>query len=221
MTTLISRLFADEATAQRAVKQMMFRGFPSRSCILISDSDTAEAHLARAKVHESAIAPYAAAIAAGNVALIVQATYKPLGAARLARDIMGKLDPLDASGATEEHVLPWQPDHAPSVMKDHPLFFSVVDIPVPHGPITANFGMRMTKPHRTKRPLSNKRASRLFWPMPLVSKKKRSNSDMSGGRKMSRMFWPMPLLSSKPRRKSVIPGGGTPFSSRFGLRTVS
>jgi hypothetical protein len=118
------------------------------------------------------------------------------------------IDPLDASGATEEHVLPWQPDHAPSVMKDHPLFFSVVDIPVPHGPITANFGMRMTKPHRTKRPLSNKRASRLFWPMPLVSK-------------MSRMFWPMPLLSSKPRRKSVIPGGGTPFSSRFGLRTVS
>lgn len=221
MTALISRLFADEATAQRAVKQMMFRGFPSRSCIMISNSDTAEAHLKRAKVHESAIAPYAAAIAAGNVALVIQATYKPLGAARLAREIMGKLDPLDAAGATEEHVLPWQQDHAPSVMKDHPLFLSVVDIPVPHGPITANFGMRMTKPRSTKKPLINKRVSRVFWPMPLVSKKKRSSSVLSGGRKMSRIFWPMPLLSSKPRRKSVIPSGGTPLSSRLGMRTVS
>ena len=221
MTTLISRLFADEATARRAVHRLTFRGFPSRTCTVITDSDTAEARMTRAKVHESALAPYKAALAAGNAVLVVQADYRPLNAARLAREILGKFETLDASGATEEYKRAWEPERAPSVMKDHPLFFSVVDIPVPHGPVTANFGMRTTKPHSNKRPLSNKRASRLFWPMPLLSKKKRSSSVMRGGRTMSAMIWPMPLLSSKPRRKSVIPGGGTPLSRRLGMRTVS
>ncbi len=177
--------------------------------------------MTRAKVHESAMAPYKAALSAGHAVLVVQATYKPLNAARIAREILGKCDALDADGATEEHKLAWEPERAASVMKDHPLFFSVVDIEVPHGPVTANFGMRMTKPHKAKRSLSNKRASRLFWPMPLLSKKQRSQKVMSGGRTMSAMFWPMPLLSSKPRRKSVIPGGGTPFSRRMGPRTVA
>jgi hypothetical protein len=38
---------------------------------------------------------------------------------------------------------------------------------------------------------------------------------------MSKYFWPMPMLSRKRRGLSVIPGGGQPFSRLLGWPTIS
>ena len=181
-----------------------------------------EREMERAQVHASAMGPYAKTLAAGNAVVAVRATYKPLGAARLTREIFEKADTIDMGDVVEEAQVAWTPEKAPSVLKDHPLFLSLPGIETP-GRISTMFGMRLLKDHKTKRPLMDhdRRMSRMFWPMPLLSKRNRSSSVMHGGRYMSKMFWPMKLLSSGERRKSVIPGGGTPFSRRLGLRTVS
>lgn len=221
MTTLITRLFPDHKAAKAAADRLIFKGVPQRACTIIAGSDDAEKRLARARVDATAIAPYVSGMAAGQAVLVVRATYKPLGAVRVVNEILAKFDSVAVGSAVEQRKLPWEPEHAKSVLKDHPLFLTVPSIAVPHGPITSNLGLRMTKPHSTKRPLSNQRMSKAFWPAKLISHKKRSASVIKGTRHMSAMFWPMPLLSHRSRRKSVIPGGGFPFSRLFGMRTTS
>lgn len=220
MTTIISRLFPDQKSAQSAAERLMFKGFPSRSCMVIAGKNAA-AKLDSAQVDGAAMAAYKKGLADGQAVLAVKATYKPLGAVRMAREIMDKYDTVDLGKVSQEHQLPWQPERAGSVLKDHPLFLTVPGTKLPHGPISGNFGMRMTKPHSSKRSLTDKRVSRAFWPMKLVSQKQRSRKVIHGGRFMSRKFWPAPLLSSKTRRNSTIPGGGLPFSRLFGMRTIS
>jgi hypothetical protein len=167
------------------------------------------------------IKAYAQGMREGNAVLAIKATYKPLGVLRMTREIFDKMDTVPVRGGTEENHLPWTPEKATSVLKDHPHILTLPGVSVPHGPITSNFGMSMLKPHSTKRPLTNRRISRAFWPMKLVSQNRRASSAMSGKRYMSRMFWPMPLLSSKSRSKSVIPGGGLIMSRLLGMRPIS
>jgi hypothetical protein len=220
MTTIISRLFPDQKSAQSAADRLMFKGFPSRSCTVIA-GDGAAARLERAQVEEAALPAYHAGLSKGQAVLAIKATYKPLGALSIARKVLDGYDTVDIGAASEERELPWQPERAGSVLKDHPLFLTVPGTKLPHGPISANFGMPMTKPHSDKRPLIDRRMSRLFWPMKLLSTKPRKTSVYHGGRFMSRSFWPAPLLSTKTRSKSVIPGGALPFSRLFGMPTIS
>jgi hypothetical protein len=221
MTTIISRVYADEATAQAAANKLAIKGIPRNSCHIITHGDAAETLMERAQVHASAMKSYSKLLAAGNAVLVVQATFKPLGAASLTREILSKTDPIDAGKLTDDFKVSWQPDKSPSIMKDHPHMLSIKGMQ-PRGTITSAFGMPMLKKHNAKRSVSTgKRMSRMFWPMKLVSKKARSSSVIKGGRQMSKMFWPTRLLSTGPRRKSIIPGGGTPLSRRIGIRTVS
>lgn len=222
MTTIITRLFPDEATAQSAVDRLVYRGMPRRDCKVIVGGDKAPSMMARAQVHESAIGAYASHLSNGRAVVVVSATYKPLGAARLTREILAKYDVVDCGDIVEESNPPWTPERAPSVMKDHPLFLSVPGLEAPSH-ISAMFGMPLLKQHKAKRSLmsGSRRMSRMFWPMPLISQKRNARSAMRGGRHMSRLFWPMPLISKGPRRKSVTPGGGLPFSRLFGARTIS
>lgn len=222
MTTIITRVFPDAAAAEKAVKRLDFRGFPKRDRQIIVAGDDAENAMRRAHVHESALKPYAKKLAAGNAVVAVAATYKPLGAARLTREIFEKFDTVNMGDVVEEASVAWQPEKSPSVLKDHPLFLTLPGIENP-GRISTMFGMNLLKDRKAKRPLMahDKRMSRMFWPMKLLSTKSRSSSVISGGRVMSRMFWPAKLLTTGERRRSVIPDGGTPFSRRLGLKTVS
>jgi hypothetical protein len=222
MTTLISRLFPDEATAQSAVGRLTFRGVPKGDCTIITSGERAEALMARARVHETAIRAYSKHLNEGKAVLAVRASYKPLGAARLTREVLSKYDVISVDRAIEESSLPWEPDNAPSVLKDHPLFFSIPGLSPP-GRISSMFGMPLLKRRKAKNNLmeGSRRMSRMFWPMPLLKAKRDKRSVISGGRYMSRAFWPMPLLSKGERRKSVKPGGGFPLSRRLGIRTIS
>jgi len=222
MTTIITRVFPDVAAAEKAVKRLDFKGLPKRNRQIIVAGDKAEIEMQRAGVHETAMGPYAKKLAAGNAVVAVAATYKPLGVARLTREIFENADTIDMGDVVEEAKVAWEPERAPSVLKDHPLFLTLPGMEMP-GRVSTMFGMRLLKDHKTKRPLMDhdRRMSRMFWPMPLVSNKQRSSSVISGGRHMSKMFWPMKLLSTAERRKSVIPGGGTPFSRRMGMKLIS
>ncbi len=223
MTTLITRLFHDAATAQSALNRLIAKGFPERDATIILAGESAADQMKRKQVHPSAITAYSAKLKGDHAVLVLHATYKPLGAVRITNEVLAKFETVDVGdAAVEEHKIAWTPEPASSVLKTHPLILTIPGVSVPHGPITGTYGMRMLKPHRTKRSVmsSDRRMSRMFWPMKLVSKPRSRRSAMSGTRHMSRIFWPTKLLSTKPRRKSVIPGGGLPFSRLFGMRTV-
>lgn len=231
MTTVITRLYADERTANMVAQRLRWEGLPARAVEVIagagSDRPSLEVRMSRARVHESAVSAYADRMADGSALLVVRATYKPLGAARITREVTARSKPVEVHGVVDDHFVPDGPDHAPSVLKDHPRFLTL-DLDFGEykpRPISEEFGIPLlTRGHRN-RPLhvfrGGKHVSRLFWPMPLVTSKRKVNSAISGGRHMSKLFWPMPLLSHKERTRSVIRGGALPLSRALGWPTIS
>lgn len=222
MTQVITRLFADAEGAQSAYDRLRFKGVPAREMDVITAGDEATAEMEAARVHPSAMDGYGKGLASGGAVLVVRATYRPLGAAKLTRDILAKRDTIDVPGVEDDFFAPTPIEKRLSILTEHPHILTVDGIPQPRGNITGQFGMKMLTGRKPKDNLMahDKRMSRMFWPMPLLSTKQRKSSVYSGGRHMSQAFWPMPLVSKGPRSKSVIPGGALPFSRALGLRTT-
>jgi hypothetical protein len=230
MTTVITRLYDSEETAGATARRLNREGLPRHALQVITAKGLSREQIAerirRASVHESAVPAYAEHVSAGDALLVVRATYKPLGAARIARDVTAKTKTRSVGNVVDDHYLPDGPDHAPSVLKDHPHMLSL-DLDFGEykgGPVSAEFGIPLlTRGHRS-RPLRVSRGgghmSKWFWPMPLITRKRKADSAISGGRYMSKLFWPMPLLSRKERTRSVIRDGALPFSRALGLPTI-
>ncbi len=229
MTTVITRLYADEEAAQRTARRLRFEGFPGNAVQVISaaglDRDTLLSRMDRAMVPDEAARGYVDKVSAGNSLLVIRATYKPLGAARIARETVASSPALASGVSPEESWVKDPPDHAPSVLKDHPRFMTLPIEPEDYRPqlISRELGIPLLSRHKEKRSaISGGRfMSKAFWPMPLVTRKRKANSAMSGTRHMSRMFWPMPLVSTKERKNSVIRGGAHPISRALGWPTIS
>ncbi|MCU0854285.1 MAG: hypothetical protein MUF63_05100 [Rhodobacteraceae bacterium] len=230
MTTVITRLYADEEAARAIVRRLSWEGLPARALQVISSGgrsrETIAEKMQSAGVHVTAVPAYSERVAGGNALLVVRATYKPLGAAQIARDATARSKAIEVRGVIDDYYFADPPDNAPSVLKDHPRFLSLDLEPGEYkgGPISAELGIPLlTRGHRN-RPLhvfkGGKFVSRAFWPMPLLSRKRKANSAIHGGRYMSKLFWPMPLITKKERTGSVIRGGALPFSRAFGMPTI-
>lgn len=230
MTTVITRLYADEEAARAIARRLSWEGLPARALQVISGDgksrETIAEKMQSAGVHVTAVPAYSERVAGGNALLVVRATYKPLGAAQIARDATARSKAIEVRGVIDDYYFADPPDNAPSVLKDHPRFLSLDLEPGEYkgGPISAELGIPLlTRGHRN-RPLhvfkGGKFVSRAFWPMPLLSRKRKANSAIHGGRYMSKLFWPMPLITKKERTRSVIRGGALPFSRAFGMPTI-
>ncbi len=230
MTTIITRLYADEKSASKAADRLWRARIPRRALQVVSaksgesKSDLKD-RLKSAKVHASALTAYADKIADGNAVLVARTTYKPLGAAKIARDLLAKDQTISVAKVTDEHFEADGPDHAPSVFKEHPRFLTVLGPPGEgHGdPVSKSLGWRLLSAHKTRNSAwhGGGHVSRMFWPMKLVSKNRKASSAKRGGGHMSRAFWPMPLISRNKRRLSVIQGGDHPMSRFMGWDTVT
>ncbi len=226
MTTVITRAYADEQSAKGIRERLYREGFPRHQMSVISangrDRATVVDKLTEALVPEGAAETYADRIMGGASVVVLRATYKPLNAVRKANDTFHTSGAMDVGIAEQQFRVPTPVDHAPSVLKDHPRFFTM-------------------KPHDEVRRATTV-TEELGLPMPLLSAPKVRNSAISGGRMMlggsvrrgrnansairggkhmSRAFWPMPLVSKKRSGLSVIPGGGHPFSRLLGWPTIS
>ncbi|WP_187430971.1 hypothetical protein ROLI_021930 [Roseobacter fucihabitans] len=230
MTTVITRLFKDEASARDAAKKIMDRGVPRRACSVIASQEgegakDLKARLTSAKVNEAAVDPYAKHIDKGLAAVVVRATYIPLTAATIVRGMMAGFDTVGAGDVVDDYYMPDGPERTPSILLEHPRFLTVSPKRTEYegGPITSGFGMRLLSVRRKRKSAISGGGfkSRAFWPMPLLSTKSRKRSVISGGRHMSKSFWPMPLLSASKRSNSVIKGGDLPFSRALGWPAVS
>ena len=227
MTTIITRLYASEQAAKKMADKLYWNGFPKLALVIVSgtDKDAVQKRMAAAQVHEDAAPAYAASVAGGETALlIIRATYKPLDAARIAREMTAASETVDIGVVMDEYYAPDLPDHAPSILKTHPKLLSLPDEPAElrRGPISNEMGVRLLSAPkaRTSAMSGGRYMSKAFWPMKLVSTGRNASSAMSGGPMMARRFWPMPLLSDAPRRNAVIRGGGTVFSRMFGWPTI-
>ena len=230
MTTIITRLFPSRESAAAVAADLDLKRFPRRAVHVITSSsdegaEAVSAQLERLEVDPAAATAYTDHLTKGDTALlVVRATYKPLGAARIAREALADADTIDVGQVPDDIYVPDRPERTPSVLTDHPhmLMLPMADDEIPRGPVTGNF-FRLLSPHRTKMSAmsGDNRMSRFFWPMPLLKRHRTANSAIHGGRVMSRRFWPQKLLLSGPRRKAVIPGGGHPMSRLFGWPLIS
>lgn len=229
MTTVITRLYADEDTAKRVEKRLYLQGFPRRATEVIAKREgqgakTLADRMQSAMVPQEAAGTLADKVVGGATLLVVRATYKPLGAAQRARDVTADSDTVSSGLPEDEFYIPGGVDHAPSVLTDHPRFLTFPGDGEDIRPslVSSALGLPLIsrKGPKSKVYAGGRLMSKMFWPMPLISKRKPSGAVIHGGRFMSKLFWPMPLVSTKPRRNSVIRGGDLPFSRIFALPTI-
>ncbi len=230
MTQVISRLFENEKTAQSVFDRLRFEGLPPRALRIVTaqDGESADALAARftkLDVAQDAAKAYAQHMTGSQAAMVVHATYKPLGAAKITRGVVDRMNPMNVGDVTEESFVPDAPSRAPSILDSHPLFFTtrVSDRRFPSGgPVSQGLGpqLLMKSRPRTSAIKGGRFMSRAFWPMALLKTDRTANSAIRGGKHMSRTFWPQPLLSRKERRLSVIRGGSLPLSRALGFPPV-
>lgn len=225
MTTLLTRLYADEKAARSVMERLYREGFPRHMMQIITKSDKLDRdaltkRIEGAHVPERAAAVYTESVTAGNSVLLVTAGFKPLSARKIATAILNDSDALPANLEAQDFKLPRIKDHAPRVMKDHPRFLTASPDP-DHigGPWSDQFGFGLLSAPRSR--TSAKKGGGHIIPVALLTSNRTAKSAVGKASFISRMFWPMKLVTSNRRRRSVISGGGQPFSRMLGLKTTS
>ncbi len=203
MTTIISRLYNDTATAEAVVAALRAEGFPDDTLNLISGGDaSAPDRMAEARVGAASAAAYAGKLSAGKALVVVRAPFNPIGAARLAMQTVNRFHPVAVAGAVPDDYVeePLSDDLILSVLPGSPLMLSP-DLSSAsrrsYGLVSDAFGIRLLSPRRPHR------------------------SAIRGGAYMSTKFLPFPLLTRQRPHNSAIKGGGTLFSTLLGLPLVS
>jgi hypothetical protein len=189
MTTIITRLYADDATAQSAVSALVSGGIDADWIQVIKTADMGA--MTAARIEAAAAAAYAAAMTGGQALLVVTAEFNPVGAARKAIKILSRMASVNAGVANEEVYVEelMNPDFANKSMEGSPLLLTNKFARTSHGHI---FGSNPVSPSRPR------------------------TSAMRGGGYMSKAFWPMKLVSTPGTKTSAIAGGKL-FSSMFGI----
>ncbi len=223
-TTVIARAYGD-ADSARGIRDRLYRaGFPRYQMSLIcakegEDADQIKAHLMDAWVPEVPAGTYAEIVAGGAGVVVVRASYKPLGAVRIANEAFATSGALDVGLAEQQFRVKTPPDHAPSILKDHPRFLTTAPRHDGRGGLVSEqLGLRLLS---AQKPRTSALAGGKIYMGNGIKRKAKANSAYAGGGYMSQKFWPMPLLSTRKRELSVTENGGHPFSRILGWPTKS
>jgi hypothetical protein len=196
MTTIITRLYPDLATAQGVVAALKDAGHGDDTIdIIAKDGDGAAGHrMLAARVPAVSAEAYAQRVAKGAALVVVRAPFAPMGTARHAMRVVNRTASIDVGIADEDVYIREQPQLGTSgkVMQGKVFFMSNPHRSMGHGHI---LGSNPISPARER------------------------TSAIRGGAYMSTKFWPMKLLSSGRQASSAISGGYL-FSSMFGIPTL-
>jgi hypothetical protein len=231
MTLVITRLFKDETTARKAFGALSDKKLPPRDMRIVTakrgeTADHLEERLRDMDVAADAVQDYASNLAAGGKAvLLVNATSKPLCAARITRETLAGFPNIAVGAVEEENYVPDRPIRSPSILDTHPhMLMSPLDrVRIREGaPISRGLGPKLLLKQRPRRSAirGGRFMSRRIWPMSLLKDKKPANSAIKGGKHMSKSFWPMNLISRRERSLSVIPGGALPMTRGLGIKAI-
>ncbi|MEL6566329.1 MAG: hypothetical protein AAFQ59_17950 [Pseudomonadota bacterium] len=226
MTTIITRVFEEKQAAVDTAERLIFRGLPRRAITVIGPSEGNVSHdrMSAARVHPDAIDTYAQAITSGKSLLVVRATYKPLAAATMVREMLADRATVPIDGVINDYFVNDPPESTPKILDDHPLFLTMRPGAAGYKSrrIFEGLGLPLLSERKERDSARGKSGFRsaAFWPMPLLSTKERTSSVIKGGRHISPAFWLMPLLSTDKREKSVLKDG-KPISRILGWPTSS
>lgn len=197
MTTIITRLYKDLATAQGVAASLISAGHDVGTIDVISrdGEGTAEARMKEARVPKASAAAYAGGVDKGAALLVVRAPFAPMGTARHAMRLVNRTPAIDV-GLKDEDVY----------IREQPKLEAT-------GNVLSGTVFYMSNPHRS---LTH---GHIMGSNPLLASKPR-NSAIAGGAQMSTKFWPGRLLSAPKERSSAIRGGML-ISSIFGVPTLS
>lgn len=187
MTTIITRLYADDAAAQAVVSALVSGGIGADSIHVIGTADPAA--MVAAQVAPQAANAYSAAMTGGQALIVVAVGFNPMGAARKAIKIVGRT-PSISCGVAEENAYVQEamdPAYANRILKGAPLMLTNSYGRMPQGHIFGSNPILASRP-RTSAIRGGAYMSKMFWPMKLVSTSRTSTSAISGGMLMSRMF---------------------------------
>ncbi|MGR3500897.1 hypothetical protein [Pseudaestuariivita sp.] len=200
MTTIITRLYPDTASADQVAASLSDAGVRQADMDVIAPSDTARAEMAAARVADDKADAYNDHLSGSRRLVVVRAPFNPIGIARRAMGIVDGTSSLDVGLASEDQYIAETADHdlfnSTSILKDHPLMLSS-DMARPgwsqrKGLQSAKFGMRM-----------------------LSKRKKKTSASSKGGNN----FPGKKIIRSS--KHSVIEGGGHPFSNALGIPLLS
>ncbi|NOE16668.1 hypothetical protein GS634_00855 [Ruegeria atlantica] len=192
MTTVISRVYAAEATAQGVMTALREAGHPEANFDMFEGGGRGlTAKIVAARVSEENAKTYVKMLKEdGSRLIVMRAPFTPFGAARNALSIMDSVESVQAKVETETQYIREEPDMdlfiRQKILMDHPRFLTPDMNPranADRGLVSAAMHWKILTKHRTKR------------------------SAMSGTRFMSQRILPFKLLSDKPRKNSVISGG--------------
>lgn len=195
MTTVITRLYEDMATAQSAADALLNNGHDAGTVDIIAGAEGAEDRMKAARVNPDAAALYAPAVADGKALVVVRAPFAPIGTARNAMKVVDRFASIKVGVADEDEYIRETPSIAAhgSIMADHPLLMSNKHRRLGHGHI---MGSNPIKPSRPR------------------------TSAIKGGAFMSTKFWPMRLVSASSKQGTSAIRGGWLISKSFGIPTL-
>lgn len=228
MSKIITRYFESADTARAVRRDLVFlERFSQRIVHVFESSDGLE----DAGVASATVAAYGQRLAKGGAVLLVQAGYRPLGAAQKTREMAAMSGAVDMGDLIEEVVVREDTSHAPSIRQDHPLMMSsfreagdtnyhMANWPIPLISRRKPMKASLIEPHARMAdvfwPLTVEGAPFTFslfddhqrmanWPIPLISKRK--PGDRFAFSRHARMAnFPIPLISRrKPRDRFAFP----------------
>jgi hypothetical protein len=196
MTTIITRLYPDLATAKTVVAALESGGHDASTIDLITKSGDGpvEARMSAARVRAPSAAAYAPGIDKGGALVVVRAPFSPIGTARNAIKVVNRTPALDVGLADEDVYI-----------REEPRIYTA-------GKVLPGTTFFMSNPFRVTK------HGHVLGQNPIIAAKPRTSA-IAGGAYMSTKFWPMKLISAPKERTSAIRGGFL-FSSIFGIPTV-
>ncbi len=206
MTIIITRYFDSRAKARAAVNELIQwqRLSPKIVRVFNSDKGLTEALTAETIPAETAQA-YAERMAKGGAVVMVHAGYKPLGVARITREVTAKMGAADMGDLVEEAFVKERRSADLSILDDHPRIFWR-----PRDPDSDDYHMAdwpiplISRRRPAKNAILKSHPHFFFYPMPLLIETERYTKSIFP--RHARMAdWPIPLLSDrKPYTESII-----------------
>lgn len=151
MTTIVSRLYQDAASAEAVLQTLQEEDATSSGASIITKAKDAEAQMTALDVPEASAAVYAPHVNKGAALLVVRAEFAPIGIAQKIIGIVDDADPMDVGIAKENAYLAIEPDPGMfdwSVMRDHRKFATWGSDGRKRGLVSQAFGWPMVMKHR-------------------------------------------------------------------------
>jgi hypothetical protein len=183
MTTIITRLYSDTATAQSVVDDLKANGQKAAAISLIP-AGADQAAMDEAGVPSSAAAAYLGAMQPGQALVVVRAEFNPRGSARKAMIIVDRKESITVTVPNKDTYVREYPSakYTTSVLKGAPLVMTNPFANLPHGHV---MGKNLVDTGTSSSASSNGgRNSRGFWPMAPVKTPRHRASVFSGGKLM-------------------------------------